>query len=125
MVGVQVVDMKVEGEAMKMNVNVAPAAGESWMARDAREMKRVKQGSVTVGKRPEDGASRSFFGVEEALVEEVVKRRLAGKRRLAAERRLVARAEADGEPNRAVKRLLIVAQFLPAAQRRLAAKRML
>ncbi len=31
------------------------------------------------------------------MVEEVAKRRLAGKLRLAAERRLVARAEADGE----------------------------
>ena len=81
----------------------------------------VKRGSVGEGGR----ASRSFFGVEAALVEEVAKRRLARKPRLAAERRLVARAEADGEPNRAVKRLLIAAQFLPAAQRRLAAKRML
>ena len=81
----------------------------------------VKRGSVGKGRR----ASRSFFGVEAALVEEVAKRRLARKLRLAAERRLVARAEADGEPNRAVKRLRIVAQFLPAAQRRLAAKRML
>ncbi len=83
----------------------------------------MKLGSVREGGR----ASRSFFGVEAALVEEVAKRRLARKLRLAAERRLVARAEADGEPNRAVKRLLIAAQFLPvpAAQRRLAAKRML
>ena len=84
----------------------------------------VKRGSVGDGGR----ASRSFFGVEAALVDEVAsvaKRRLARKPRLAAERRLVARAEADGEPNRAVKRLLIAAQFLPAAQRRLAAKRML
>ena len=84
----------------------------------------MKRGGVGEGGR----ASRSFFGVEAALVEEVAKRRLARTRRklwLAAERRLVARAEADGEPNRAVKRLLIVAQFLPAAQRRLAAKRML
>ena len=80
----------------------------------------MKRGSV--GK---EGASRSFFGVDAALVEEVAKRRLARKPRLAAERRLVARAEADGEPNRAVKRLLIAAQFLPAARRRLAAKRML
>ena len=70
-------------------------------------------------------ASRSFFEVEAASVEEEAKRRLAMKLRLAAERRLVAQAEADGEPNRAVKRLLIAAQFLPAAQRRLAAKRML
>ena len=54
----------------------------------------VKRGSVGDGGR----ASRSFFGVEE-----VAKRRLARKPRLAAERRLVARAEADGEPNRAVK----------------------
>ena len=81
----------------------------------------VKRGSVGKGRH----ALRSFFGVEAALVEEVAKRRLAGKLRLAAERRLVARAEADGEPNRAVKRLLIAAQFLPAAQRRLAAKQML
>ena len=81
----------------------------------------MKRGSVEEGGR----ASRSFFGVEAASVEEVEKRRLARKLRLAAERRLVARAEADGEPNRAVKRLLIAAQFLPAAQRRLATKRML
>ena len=83
----------------------------------------VKRGSVGEGGR----ASRSFFrvGVEAALVEEVAKRRLARKPWPAAERRLVAQAEADGEPNRAVKRLLIAAQFLPAAQRRLAAKRML
>ena len=72
-------------------------------------------------------ASRSFFEEVAALVEEEAKRRLARKPRLAAERRLVARApaEADGEPNRAVKRLLNAAQFLPAAQRRLAAKRVL
>ena len=74
----------------------------------------MKRGSVGEGGR----ASGSFFGVEAALVEEVAKRRLARKLRLAAERRLVARTEADGEPNRAVKRLLIAAQFLPAAQRR-------
>ena len=47
----------------------------------------VKRGSVGDGGR----ASRSFFGVEAALVEEVAKRRLARKLRLAAERRLVAR----------------------------------
>ena len=70
-------------------------------------------------------ASRSFFGVEATLVEEEAKRRLARKPLFAFERRLVARAEADGEPNRAVKRLLIAAQFSPAAQRRLAAKRVL
>ena len=77
------------------------------------------------GRVGKEGASRPFFGVEAALVEEVAKRRLARRPLLAAERMLVARAEADGEPNRAVKRLLIAAQFLPAAQRRLAAKRML
>ena len=54
----------------------------------------MKRGSVGEGGR----ASRSFFRVEAALVEEVAKRRFAGKRRLAAERWLVARAEADGEP---------------------------
>ena len=63
-------------------------------------------------------ALRWFFGVEAALVEEIAKRRLAGKRRLAAERWLVARAEADGEPKLAVKQLLIAAQFLLAALRR-------
>ena len=39
----------------------------------------VKRGSVGDGGR----ASRSFFGVEAALVEEVAKRRLARKPRLA------------------------------------------
>ena len=39
----------------------------------------MKRGSVG-----REGASRSFFGVEAALVEGVAKRRLAGKRRLAA-----------------------------------------
>ena len=80
----------------------------------------VNWGSVGEGGR----ASRSFFGALFKFKEEA-KHRLARKLRLAAERRLVARAEADGEPNRAVKRLLNAAQFLPAAQRRLAAKRVL
>ena len=52
----------------------------------------MKRGSV--GK---EGASRPFFGVEAALVEEVAKRRLAGKRRLAASDPGRG-AEAGGEP---------------------------
>ncbi len=64
-----------------------------------------------------EGASRWFFGVWAALVEEVAKR-FAGKPRLGLLRSLVARAEADGEPKLAVKRLLMAAQFLLAAQRR-------
>jgi hypothetical protein len=64
-----------------------------------------------------EGASRSFFGVEAALVEEVAKRRLAGKRRLAASDPGCG-AEADDEPKRAVKRWQKAAQFFLAAQRR-------
>ena len=58
----------------------------------------MKRGSV--GK---EGASRSFFGVDAALVEEVAKRRLTGKRRLSAASNTGCGAEADDEPKRAVK----------------------
>ena len=96
-----------------MNVKVMDGMRVRWSGEPERGSERARR------------ASRSFFEVEAALVEEEAKRRLGMKLRLAAKRRLVARAEADGEPNRAVKRLLNAAQFLPAAQRRLAAKRVL
>jgi hypothetical protein len=61
----------------------------------------------------------SWVGVEAPLVEEVAKRRLAGKRWLqVAASDPGCGAEADDEPKRAVKRWQTAAQFVLAAQRR-------